>query len=177
MPLFPPDREVIILLAFFAAIGLFAFLVAKFTKPGTTTPPPPPKDEDDQCNDPVPVVSEEDILRLVARDFPATECEAVLAALSKFRAESLREPTRLCAAILKLSGGDTSRLPEAIALARQDFRDALVEAESPRFCKIGFVGVDKLTKRARQKLIEDDWQQYQEWFTSLEPKTHGQSNG
>jgi hypothetical protein len=63
-----------------------------------------------------------------------------------------------------MASSDTDKLLEEVAVAKQDFRDVLIPAESPGFHRIGFVGIGKLSVEQQQNLIDRDWAQYSEWL-------------
>jgi hypothetical protein len=61
---------------------------------------------------------------------------------------------------LKLSGADADALLHHITRAQSDYRDVLVPTEYPNYSGHGY----KLPPEGRQRIVEQDWQQYQEWF-------------
>jgi hypothetical protein len=71
-----------------------------------------------------------------------------------------REPTRVQLAALKVANGNVQRLRACIDSAK---RDALAAAEYPAYCKIGF-RVRELPAEERRRIIDGDWQQYDEWL-------------
>ena len=114
-------------------------------------------------NQPIPKVTLGDVDRIVRRDFDATEVASVLAALERYGRETWHcEVPRVRLAILKLAGGRPDRLPAALALADQDYRDILVTAEYPRYFREIPPSVPDATKADRA--IAADWEQYRDWF-------------
>lgn len=71
-----------------------------------------------------------------------------------------REPDRVRLAILKISGNDLKQIRRNTALAKQDFRDTLVEAEYPNQGKSWRVP----NEVEKQKLIAKDRLQYEKWL-------------
>ena len=74
------------------------------------------------------------------------------------------EKDRVHLAILKLSEGDVARLQRNVEAATIDFRDVIAPAEYPEFCKVGFVGVSRMTKEEINDLRKSDWEQYEKWL-------------
>jgi hypothetical protein len=106
---------------------------------------------------PVPIVSETDVERIVHRDFGHDQVPGVLAVL-----ESVDLSPRTCLSILKIARGDLIRLQEAARVAVQDCRDVLTAAEYPRYgAEIGF---DDVSEVVVEQVIKSDWEQYQDWL-------------
>ena len=85
---------------------------------------------------PVSNVSQDDVLRLIRRDFPPDQVDTALALLAQYGNESHeREFHRVRAAILKLANGDLDVLERQIASAKMDYRDTLAAAEYPRYTR------------------------------------------
>ena len=105
---------------------------------------------------PVPRVSDDDLVRLVRREFPRQRFEQVMHMLDAYNGS---EHNRVCAAALKLAEGDVKRLDHFLST---DYRDTLACAEYPGY------GDKVVSSRARpsdvQRIIDADWQQYREWF-------------
>ena len=74
-----------------------------------------------------------------------------------------READRVHLAILKLSAGKFERLRAQVEAAKADYRDVLGPAEYPGYTKRWF-RIDKLSEEERQKTIDADWKQYQDWL-------------
>jgi len=111
---------------------------------------------------PVPDVSSGDVERVVRRDFASSEASRVLEILSEYQSES-GSPFRVRLAALKLAGGDLDRLRQQIEAAKYDYRDVLASAEYPAYFKKMF-RIDKLPADEKQKIIDEDWRQYETWF-------------
>ncbi len=113
---------------------------------------------------PIPDVSNEDVERIAVRDFPDKYGE-VMRLLADFHSPRTKEYDRVRMAILKIAAGDSSRLPELIAGANRDYRDALAAAEYPNYMRLDFRKSHSQIERKRA--IEADWQQYQDWLQRL----------
>jgi len=108
----------------------------------------------------VPRVSKADVERIVHRDFPAERFDEIMAMFDVLYAG--REPDRVCLAVLKLADGDMVELKRQINVGRSDWRDVLGPAEYPK----GIKRVrDTLSAEEKQKITDQDWQQYQHWLT------------
>lgn len=113
---------------------------------------------------PIPKVSQDDVLRLVRRDFPHDQSDIVLAVLAEYgNASHNQNPHRIHAAILKLANGDLNTLERQIASAKIDFRDTLVAAEYPEYGDKVY-GPKAIPEDERRQIINADWQQYKQWF-------------
>ena len=113
---------------------------------------------------PIPQVSPDDVERVVRRDFPADEHATVVAILDEYGTEKWhRKRARVQLAALKIANGSMRRLQACIESAKRDYRDALVAAEYPAYGKLGF-RARKLPAEERKRIIERDWQQYEEWL-------------
>jgi hypothetical protein len=114
---------------------------------------------------PAAQVTPEDVQRLVRREFgPDREAE-ILALLDEYGTEDWhREPDRVRAACLKLAAGNLDRLQNQIEIAKQDWRDVLGPAEYPGYTKHMF-RIKNYPEAEQERIINDDWRQYQEWFT------------
>ena len=112
-----------------------------------------------------PLVSRDDVQRVVRRDFPAADYSAALLLLevysSKLGGEAGEARVRLAA--LKLARGDLKELGRHIAAAKQDYRDVLAAAEYPA-ASISWSAMDALSDGERQKIYDSDWDQYQQWL-------------
>ena len=73
------------------------------------------------------------------------------------------EPSRVQLAALKVANGSVQRLRACVESAKRDYRDAFSAAEYPAYHKIGF-GVRKLPAEEQSRIINSDWQQYEEWL-------------
>jgi hypothetical protein len=114
----------------------------------------------------IPQVNEEDCRRIIERDFPIEQRERVYELLKSHTAKHWTDTGkyRIYLSILKLADGSLTEVTLRIAIGETDFRDVVGPAEYPRFWRIGFVGAEKLSDEQRKQLIEDDWQEYQQWL-------------
>lgn len=113
---------------------------------------------------PVPNVSRTDVERIVRREFPADRQAEVLALLDEYGSESWnRAPDRVHLAALKLAGESVERLRAQIEGAKCDYRDVIGAAEYPGYMK-RWTRIQRLSPEERERIIEADWRQYQEWL-------------
>ena len=118
---------------------------------------------------PVAVVTAADVERLVARDFALAERANVWALLRSYGVESYeREVDRVRAALLRVADGRVGALREAVRVAKEDYRDALVMAEYPLFWK-RTAETPELPEYERAELHAADRRQYEEWFHRAGP--------
>ena len=66
-------------------------------------------------------------------------------------------------AVLKLAAKSLDGLRRYIEWAKTDYREVLGPAEYPGYTKKMF-RIDKLPEQERQRIIDADWKQYQDWF-------------
>ncbi len=72
------------------------------------------------------------LLEAIQQTFPAAEPEAILEVLNLYgQAPHEREQQRVYLAMLKVSQGDLDKLNAALKLAKEDYRDILMQAEYP----------------------------------------------
>ena len=122
----------------------------------------------------VPNVTFDDVLRIVRRDFPTDEVDAVLEILNEYGCESWhRERFRVYLAILKLSHGDTDAVRQQLNIAKSDYRDVLAPAESPDYFGTRPADVVQLTKEELIQLMNADREQYNAWLTRSDEKRNG----
>ena len=108
----------------------------------------------------VPDVSEEDIARIVARDFVPDVHAAIH---EMIREVEVREKTRVVLASLKNSKGNVERLKGDLANASGYYREIISEAEYPNYTKKWF-HIDKLSQQEKERIIEKDKAQYLQWL-------------
>ena len=108
-------------------------------------------------NQPVPQVSRDDVLRIIARDFPPEHRASMLQDL-----DTLTNPEipRVQLAVLKLVNGRMGELPRYLEMARVDYRDVLMWAEYPADAKVGWGEAPE----AHQDAYRADREQYQTWL-------------
>ena len=114
---------------------------------------------------PIPDVSLADVERIVRRDFPGTEFDAVMAVLKQYGTEKWqRERARVQLAALKLADRDLDKLQRFIEVASRDYRDVLVAAEYPEYGR-RTSSVANPAAIDREEVIDRDWEQYQNWLS------------
>ncbi|MEO0494418.1 MAG: hypothetical protein AAF081_13500 [Actinomycetota bacterium] len=108
----------------------------------------------------VPNIDNDDVTRLLARDFgeAAAEARAILGALTGTHPGAV---ARITAATIKLAGRDLDELRTAVAVATNDWRDALSWAEYPRYMKLGRDAEQAVLRAA----MDADWAEYQAWLS------------
>ncbi len=106
-----------------------------------------------------------DVLRILSRDHPAPEREAILRLLTQYgNAPSHAEHARVRLAILKLADGDAAAIATYVQMACLDYRDVVASAESPHTMALGFpAGSDAAAQRRRA--FDADRRAYESWFT------------
>ena len=120
--------------------------------------------EEFMSNQPTPRITDADVERIVRRDFEAARVVDVLAMLHEYGAENWnREPARVRLAVLKLSAGCEDRLRSHMETATCDYRDVLSPAEYPSYTE-RVSGSGNVPPREEQRIIDADWEQYQEWL-------------
>jgi len=91
--------------------------------------------------------TEADLERVLARDFPAEEHEAIRAALETYGKDDWQpEVLRVRMDCLKGAAGDAAKVAELVEVARTDYRDIIAWVEYRRFVK-----AEKRRKSARSK--------------------------
>ncbi|MEZ5691322.1 MAG: hypothetical protein R3D71_06630 [Rickettsiales bacterium] len=115
-------------------------------------------------NQPVPDISEDDVKRLIKRDFSNDKLDVVLDILKKYSQQHTdKSILRVWAACVKLSGGNITSLEHAISKAKCDYRDVIAEAEYPLYSKSWSV-ISEMSDEERKKIIDLDWQNYTNWL-------------
>jgi len=109
---------------------------------------------------PTPDVSEEDVRRILQRDFPHADIAALWRTIEEL---DLRERWRVAAACLKNAGGSVDKLRGELGAAGGWYREIILEAEYPGAAKKMFRW-DRLSETEKQAIYDKDWQQYDEWF-------------
>lgn len=75
--------------------------------------------------DRIPNISNDDIKRIIKRDFPFNETDRVINALNRYTSQSEKGSNRVFAAILKISDCDFEKVEEYVEVAIIDYRDVL----------------------------------------------------
>jgi hypothetical protein len=113
---------------------------------------------------PIPDVLATDVERIVRRDFPDGQFDAVMGVLKQYGAEKWqRERARVQLAALKLADRDLDKLQRVIEVASRDYRDVLAPAEYPEYRRRTSSGL-KMAEKERDRAIDSDWEQYQAWL-------------
>jgi hypothetical protein len=116
---------------------------------------------------PVPVVSPNDVERIVRWDFREEQFATVMVLLNEYGVEKWhRERSRVQLAILKMARGSLETLRSYVDVAKQDYRDVLAAAEYPDYSKKGF-RVRELLGEEQRRIIDADWMQYETWLRKL----------
>jgi len=113
---------------------------------------------------PIPEITENDVFRIVRRDFPTEQFDAAMSILNEYGTEDWQHRVqRVRLAVLKLACGDLQALRREIDVAKNDYRDALAYAEYPEYMqKVSPSG--GLADAKRERIIRADWAQYQSWL-------------
>jgi|SRR5580704_8631747 hypothetical protein len=99
-------------------------------------------------NQPIPQVTNEDVERIVLRDFGETQFPLVMWILEQYGQQPWNRPSpRVRLAILKLANGDLDHLISYTQAAIDDYRNVIGPAEYPT------------------NKFEDDWRQYCDWLS------------
>jgi hypothetical protein len=118
-----------------------------------------------EAQQPVPLVTRDDVERVVQRDYEPREHASALAILTEYAPDGqASEHARVHLAALKLAAGDIAELRARIDSAKLDFRDVLLAAEYPGAGAIGWTDFEKLTIDHQQRIHDADWDQYVQWL-------------
>jgi hypothetical protein len=110
---------------------------------------------------PVPIVSRADVERVVRRDFDEQLHARVSAILDRSREGGWpMGDDRVHLAALNLAAGNVEELSHL--LNGSDYRDLLAAAEYPLYMRTP--AISSLPTAERQRIIDQDWAQYQEWL-------------
>ena len=113
---------------------------------------------------PIPKVSNDDVKRIVNRDYPQNLYFTIMGILEEYGSESWqREEYRVRLAALKLAHGDIEELKRFIGADKKDYRDVIAPAEYPSYSK-NRLGAEEEDNDVRQKIIQKDWEQYTNWL-------------
>lgn len=110
----------------------------------------------------IPNIGDNDIKRIVERDFPQLEFAEVESKLKTYKSQSSKGKNRIYASILKLSDGNIESIEKYVKKANNDYRDVIALAEYPNYSKYAFD--DNLPEEKEKQLINNDWIQYDTWF-------------
>ena len=121
-------------------------------------------------NQPIPEVTDSDVTRIVKRDFPTGQFDAVMSILNEYGTEDWqRGISRVRLAVLKLADGDLQTLRREIDVAKRDYRDVLASAEYPEYMQKVSPSA-ALAEVERERIIRADWMQYQSWLNRKSTK-------
>lgn len=113
---------------------------------------------------PAAVVSDDDVERLVRRDFTPAQVDETLALLRTYGTQTWEpEVPRVRAAILRLAAGDMDRLRQQLDYAKRDYRDVLLGAEYMVYATLTLRTPNPSPGEA-QHAITADWSAYQAWL-------------
>jgi hypothetical protein len=110
---------------------------------------------------PTPSVTDDDVARVVRRDYPASAVDGILALIATVE---VREKARVVLACLKIADGDVARLRSNLAEASGYYREILGEAEYPLATR-RWSQIPSLPESAIRAIYDEDWRQYAEWLT------------
>ena len=108
----------------------------------------------------VPQVSQEDIQRVLQRDFPVEHWQELREMIQLVQ---VREKDRVILACMKNADGDVHKLKGNLNEAAGYYREIISEAEYPYYSKKMF-SIDKLTENEKAEIIERDKKQYLDWL-------------
>lgn len=114
-----------------------------------------------RVSQPTPSVNEDDVVRIVRRDYPAGAFEEIMALIA---AVEVREKPRVVLGCLKIANGDLDRLRRELADASGYYREILGEAEYPLATK-RWSRIESLSEEEVRAIYDKDWKQYSEWLT------------
>lgn len=107
----------------------------------------------------IPNISDNDIKRIIKRDFPQTQSFEVENILNRYKSESQVGKNRVSASILKLANGNIELVKKYTNQANSDYRDVIALSEYPNFSKHIFES--ELSSKKKKQLIHDDWMQFE----------------
>lgn len=118
----------------------------------------------DACEQPLPYVSAADVDRIIPREFDEKDMAQVREIIEEYGTERWhREDARVRLAVLKLSGGDVSKLRRQLDVANIDYRDAIAAAEYPNYMR-NVSPSTQISNEERRTIIQTDWRQYRDWL-------------
>jgi hypothetical protein len=114
---------------------------------------------------PVSKGTQEDVVRVVHRDFAPAEVDAALALLNTYgddRSDGVAARVRL--AVLKCANGNLVKLKRALEEATLDYREVLIDAEYPINFRLT-IRTKKPSDEEYDDSIRQDWKNYNEWLS------------
>jgi hypothetical protein len=114
---------------------------------------------------PVSKGTQEDVERIVRRDFLPSEVDAAFALLNAYETTPFKErPARVRLAALKCAEGDLAKLKRELEGARFDYRNVLIDAEYPINYRLT-MKTKKPSADESDESIRQDWKNYNEWLS------------
>jgi hypothetical protein len=111
---------------------------------------------------PVSKGTQEDVVRIVRRDFAPAEGDAAFAVVDAYKTWEGAPRVRLAA--LKCANGDLVKLKRALEEATADYRDVLIDAEYPINHRLT-MKTKKASDEEYDESIRRDWKNYNDWLT------------
>ena len=112
-----------------------------------------------------PIATRSDVEKVVRREFPAGQFDAVMAILGGYGSDDGQpEPNRVRLAVLKLSAGKVDWLPLYLESAKHDYKDVLARAEQPG-CREKAPRIDRTPSGLRERIFAEDRSQYESWLS------------
>ena len=108
-----------------------------------------------------PEVSDEDVDRIVKRDYPHRDIDSIHQLIAKV---DVREKARVVLACLKNAAGNTEGLAKELKEAPGYWREIISAAEYPYAGETGRERLQNLSEAERQKVYDKDWAQYEDWL-------------
>ncbi len=103
--------------------------------------------------------NENDIDRIIKRDYPKEQSEFIKTILNQYQPEkSESKGIRVKMDSLKLAAGDVEKLRRLIEIAKIDYRDVIGPAEYPSYPALSN------NNHLIRKAIRDDWNQLMVWY-------------
>ncbi|HKQ58624.1 MAG TPA: hypothetical protein VJY35_12215 [Candidatus Eisenbacteria bacterium] len=109
---------------------------------------------------PTPDVTEQDVHRILRRDYAPADHEAIGAAIA---ALEVREKWRVVLACLKNGAGNTAKALDELGHASGYYRESIGEAEYPLATR-KWSRIESFSDAEREAIYAKDWKQYQEWL-------------
>lgn len=110
---------------------------------------------------PTPNITDKVLDRLIRREFPKNVQE-VKKKLDLIESDSKKGKNRFSAAVLRLSGGDLSKIDTYVEMCNYDFRDVIMQAEYRRISQTAFD--DTNINEEKEKYL-GDWTDYLTWLS------------
>ncbi len=110
----------------------------------------------------IPQVHEEDVLRVVYRDYPLEQHTQVLELIEDCKT---KHSARIILACLKIANGSLVKLKQQLADASGYWREIISQAEYPNYSKKQFRIIDgRISEQEQRTIVEMDKSQYLEWL-------------